>query len=108
MKYTELQRTEPTLPPIIDLIEDELLTDPKVGKLLRVSPASVCRYRLKGRCGVKLPWTWHGRRKVTTRACLDWWIREVQRAAQNCDRPARASRRKLDPELEAECEAAGI
>ncbi|MBX2851632.1 MAG: hypothetical protein KTR15_07805 [Phycisphaeraceae bacterium] len=94
--------------PIIDPIEDELLTDAQVGRLLGVSPASVCRYRMKGKRGVKLPWTWCGRRRVTTRACLDWWHRELQRAAQDIESIDNAQSRQLDPALEAECEAAGI
>lgn len=95
--------------PIIDIVEDELLTDPQVGRLLGVSPASVCRYRLKGKSGVRLPWTWHGRKKVTTRACISWWQREVQLIIQNGPVHQRQSRRReLDPGLVAECEAAGI
>ena len=95
-------------PPIIDLIDDQLLSDPQVGRLLGVSPASVCRYRLKGRCGVRLPWTWHGRKKVTTRACIDWWQVQVQRAAQQAGSSTRRSRHGLDPAIAAQCEAAGI
>jgi len=95
-------------PPVIDIIEDELLTDAQVGRLLAVSPASVCRYRLKGRCGVRLPWTWHGRRKVTTRPCIDWWLRAIQSAAQDRYAQGLPNRRELDPTLESECEAAGV
>lgn len=94
-------------PPVIDLIEDDLLTDAKVGKLLGVSPASICRYRLKGKSGVRLPWTWHGRTKVTTRACIDWWQRQVQAAVQNAA-PRQSHHRQLDADLTARCEAAGI
>lgn len=95
-------------PPIIDVIEDELLSDSQVGRLLGVSPASVCRYRMKGKHGVKLPWTWHGRKKVTTRTCIGWWQAKVQRAIRSQDSPCRPSRRVLDPELAAECEELGI
>lgn len=102
-KFSELPQ------PLIDLINDELLTDPKAGRLLGVSPASICRYRMKGKCGVKLPWTWHGRRKVTTRACIDWWQREVQHAIRNHGAPSRASRRReVAPDLVRECEAEGV
>ena len=94
--------------PIIDVIQHDLLADPQVGRLLGVSPASVCRYRMKGRCGVKLPWTWHGRRKVTTRACLDWWQAAVQHAIRNKDSPSRMSKRELDPALARECEEFGV
>lgn len=100
--------TEPTPPPVINIIDDDLLTDSKVARLLGVSPASVCRYRLKGRCGVRLPWTWHGRKKVTTRPCIDWWLREVQRAAQARYAEARPSRREIDPALERECVENGV
>jgi hypothetical protein len=78
-------------PPLIDLIEDELLTDRQTGRLLGVSPASVCRYRMRGRCGVKLPWTWRGRNKVTTRSCLDRWQAAVQHGIRNQDSPSRNS-----------------
>lgn len=105
-----MQTTTPTdnPSPTIDLIEDDLLTDPQVGRLLGVSPASVCRYRMKGRCGVKLPWMWYGRRKVTNRAAIDWWQAAVQRAIRNQDSPSRTSKRLLDPALARECEDAGV
>lgn len=100
--------TTDSSPPIIDIITDDLLTDSKVDKLLGVSPASVCRYRLKGRAGVRLPSTWYGRKKVTTRAAIDWWQAEVQRSIRQQPETMRQRRRMLDPALERECEEAGV
>lgn len=69
----------PPDPPTINIIEDELLDDRDVSALLSVSRATATRYRRTGKLGVRLPSAWQGRRKVTTRACLEWWLSEVDR-----------------------------
>ena len=96
-------------PPAIDPFDTENhLSYAQAGKAMPepVSPTSVWRYATKGKRGIKLPTIPTKSGPVTTRAAIRWWFARLQLADQQPTSPR--SRRQLDPELEAECEAAGI
>lgn len=101
-------------PPVIDPIDDasELLPDAAVGKILKVSPTTIWRWRTKGRLGVRLPAIPHRRGYATTRAAVRWFYSEIQRRQQNADyspTPRRRPGTKAERDaLDAECAAAGI
>lgn len=95
-------------PPVIDPLSDELLSDSKVAKLLKVSPISIWRLRTKGKRGVKLPAIPYGRGAVTTREAIRWFFAELQRRDQEPREHQQRRRRTVDPALIAECERAGI
>lgn len=96
--------------PLIDPLDrDEHLTYAQAGKLWPggpVSPHTVYRATTKGKRGVVLPTIPAGKTHVTTREAIRWYFAQVQRS--NEPKPARSSRRELDPAIAAECEAAGI
>lgn len=94
-------------PPTIDPLADDLLTDAKVGKLLGVSPATVWRYRVKGKRGVRLPAIPWGRGAATTRDCIRWFYAELQHRQAEASEP-KPHPRAISAELEAECRRLGI
>lgn len=93
-------------PPIINPLEDDLLTDSQVGKLLGVSPVTIWRYRTKGKRGVVLPSIPWGHGHVTTAEAVKWFFAQLQH--RQVAEPGAPSRRAIDAAVEAECEAAGI